>query len=191
MASLAVAGPGVATAKRRSCAKRGTETVVANRYARVFVAHRRGDSDQEYYGCVYGQRRDTFLADDYAPGPGTVRTGGFFQLAGRIAGFAQRDCGFDYCDFTARSVDLAKRRRLRKASGIDLYYLSITRSGSLALLNKPSYPWETTTYAVRKVEKSGSTLLDEGPDIDPGSLALGSHWVYWRRAGVARAAPIE
>ena len=191
---LALATAPGAEAKKRPCKSRGQGTIVANEFARVFIANR-ADDDGEYYACKYGQKRDVRLAVTVIDTAG--RGGDFFQLSEpygphQYVAAAQEDCGIDYCDYTAKTINLDNFHRVRRAYGHSLMLLLLVRSGSLALLEETSYPWENTrSYRVRKVEASGTSVLDQGPDIDPGSLAVTDHWVYWRRGGTTYTAPLK
>jgi hypothetical protein len=184
-----------ADAKMRGCKTRGQYTIVANSRARVFFANRDTNDDGEEYACLYGRKRDKRLTTDLIDTAG--RGGDFFQLSDPDAGdqlvaFTQEECGTSYCDYTAKSIDLDTGLRIRRATGHSIISLLLVRGGSLAILEETSYPWESQTiYSVKKVEASGTTVLDTGPDIDPNSLAVSSHWVYWRDGGVTREAPMQ
>jgi hypothetical protein len=194
LATLAAAP--AADAKKRPCKSRGSSTVVASDRARVFATHRDSDIDGEYYACLYGRKRDKRLAV-WRSSAGGSRDGVAFQLfpsprTHQLVAFAQIDCGFYDCGYIAKTIDLDTGKRKRLASGPGLRSLRPAATGSLALIDDTSYPWEAgPSYRVRKVESRGTTVLDEGPDIDPASLAVAGSWVYWRRGSVTHTATIE
>ncbi len=53
----------------------------------------------------------------------------------------------------------------------------------LELRPNGSFAYITSAGQVRKVDKTGSVLLDPGPGVDPQSLAGSGSIVYWTRAG--------
>jgi hypothetical protein len=68
----------------------------------------------------------------------------------------------------------------------------MTPARSLAVLTDVAPPdRETRTYRVLKIEQNRKIQLDQGTEIDPRSLAVSRHLVYWTRGGQARSAHIE
>ena len=90
-------------------------------------------------------------------------------------------------------VDLRAKKTLLSAHGENqLLTVLMTRERSLAILSDPSdYGGPVRDYRVSKVERSGKTLLDEGPEIDPSSLAVSRHRVYWTRNEEPHSAHID
>ena len=68
----------------------------------------------------------------------------------------------------------------------------LTRRGSIAWIQSPEPDvGDPTDYAVYlRVRGAKRRFLDSGSDIDPRSLAVGGHHVYWVRGGAVRTAAI-
>ena len=65
-------------------------------------------------------------------------------------------------------------------------------SGSLVVIETRSNSCGSeATYSVVKVEATGPTTLDSGPDIDPRSLAVGGGRAYWMRGGQPQSATVR
>lgn len=191
------AAPPAAQARPHDCATTG-HTVLANGKARVYrVGNTYGG---EYYGCLYGSERRKLLGD-YSFSSNNQLDTGFFRLRGRRVGYANLDFpGEGIEGWEAEVVDLRTRRVTRRSNangGLD--DLRLTGSGSLALLSDDGsstiggdgIPNKVHAYTVAKLEQDGRTLLDRGKSIDPDSLAVASHRVYWTHAGEPRSAGIE
>jgi hypothetical protein len=187
-----------AAARAPDCATKG-HTIVANEKARVYGV---GDEfNRRFYGCVYGSQRRKFLGEDVCCSSSGEISTEFFRLRGRRVGYANVDRpGEGVTAWDAKVVDLRSRKVTRHSDadgGLD--DLRMTGSGSLALLsddgatridghgnvNKPH------AYTVAKLERDGRTPRDWGKDIDPDSLVVARHRVYWTRAGTPRSAPID
>jgi hypothetical protein len=114
------------------------------------------------------------------------------QLQGRFVAYAPVTCS-DICEWRALVVDLRTRKTLLAAHGENqLYSVLMTRERSLAILGDPSdYGGPVRDYRVSKVEQSGKTLLDASSDIDPHSLAVSRHRIYWTHGDEPRSAHIE
>jgi hypothetical protein len=194
--ALAVAPP-AAQGKAPDCATAG-HTVVANGQARVY---RVGNAyDGKYYGCRYRSERRKLLGY-YSGSSNNQLDTGFFRLRGRRVGFANLDFpGEGITAWDAKVVDLRTREVTRHSDangGLD--DLRLTGSGSLALLTDDGsstidgdgIPNKVHAYTVAKVERDGRTVLDRGKGIDPESLAVARHRVYWTRGGEPRSAGIE
>lgn len=94
------------------------------------------------------------------------------------------------------TVDLRSKRRVR-SSGQKSYahprQVALATGGSIAYLSEEYQEFDSDPpmFTVAKVEADGETTLDSGTDIDPTSLALAGHRVYWTRGGVAHSAAIH
>ena len=191
--SLGFVAPGAARAP--DCATAG-HTVIANKKARVYRVG--NDSGGKYYGCTYGSERRKLLGG-YSISSEYQSDTVFIRLRGRRVGYANVSYAGTSA-WEAKVVDLRTRKVTRRTfadGGID--DLQMTGSGSLALLTDDGatridgdgIPNEVQAYTVIKLESEGGTVLDRGKDVDPDSLAVARHRVYWARADEARSAPIE
>jgi hypothetical protein len=196
LAALLLA-PAAGAAKRApDCATTG-RTVAANAQARVYMV---GDPFYEdtVYGCVYGSTRRTRLGQEYTSSDSDAGVW-VAGLHGSRVGYAVVE-SLDLDFWTAKVTDLRKRkaiRRLRRSGQLD--DLLMTPAGSLAMIHdtRGSYreanagPDFVQSYFVTKVERDGTTMLDRGPHVDPGSLASAPHRLYWTRRGEPRTAGIR
>jgi hypothetical protein len=188
--------PAASAAKRApDCATTG-RTIVANAQARVY---RVGDEYEDaVYGCVFGSTRRTRLGREYTSSDSDAGVW-VAGLHGSRVGYAKVE-SLDLDFWTAKVTDLRRRRtirRLRRSGQLD--DLLMTPAGSLALIHdtRGSYreanagPDFVQSYFVTKVERDGTTMLDRGPHVDPGSLASAPHRLYWTRRGEPRTAGIR
>ena len=192
-----VLAPAAAAAKRApDCATTG-RTVAANAQARVYMV---GDDfdGAAVYGCVYGSTRRTRLGYEYTSSSSDAGVW-VAGLHGSRVGYAKW-ASSDLSSWTAKVSDLRTRTTIRemgRSGGID--DLLMTPAGSLALVhdNYNSYaeassgPGFVHRYVVTKLESRGVTRLDGGPNVEPYTLALAPHRVYWTRGGEPRTARIR
>jgi hypothetical protein len=197
LASGASAGGTPSDRRVKACESAGT-TVAANGVARVF-RQRRGKIPG-YYACRFGTRRARFLESYDRDGGGGV---GRIQLTGARVAFDYLVCSRGGpCTGSVRVVHLRSgmtRRSETPPSDPDNPFsatsaatdLELTRRGSVAWL-RPRQLATGTDVQVFKFERgSAAVLLDQGPAIDPRSLAVSGSTVYWIHDGQPRAAPIR
>jgi hypothetical protein len=179
---LSLALPAVAAAdtkaeRRKICAKRGA-TVASSGSARVFEVDREGD--RSLYGCLRGTGRLQLLAswfscecsvgDDPAPSA---------ELhAGRFVAISQPpSCGPFPCE-TPTTYTL---RNLR--SGREVHPL-----GPVSQVEAGEGFYAFSDGRVVLVRGGRERVVDAGPGIEPGSLAIAGRRLYWMRDGVPRTA---
>ena len=187
-----------AYAERRSCAKRGSDTIAANAKARIYAVHE-PSREYVYYGCLHRRPRPVYLAMEYMSGGGGIGLGLFFQLRGRLAGFAQVHQGPNDGDgvYEVAAMDLRTRRKLRAHSDYGFVHdLALTSRGSLAFVTSRSRRPAAGVaprggYNVWRAGSEGAAIVDAGEEIDPASLAVGGGWMYWVHGAAPRSAPIE
>lgn len=150
-------------------------------------------SDDSYYGRVRGRSRVSYLGEDRASGSSTFSGIDDFALAGTFVALAEDSCGIDRCDHTARTVDLWTGKEIRGSTdGGEIVALRLAPGGSLALVHADGdLNDDVDSNTVQRVQRSGTATLDSGPDVDARSLAVSARWMYWRRGGETRAAPIR
>lgn len=118
------------------------------------------------------------------------------QLQGRFVGYGLENCsGGDRCEWDAYVIDMreGRGRAVQKVSGGGaLMDVLMTPARSLALLTDISALWrERRMYKVLKIEDNRKIALDQAFEIDPRSLAVSRHRVYWMHGERPRSAHIE
>jgi hypothetical protein len=183
-------------AHRVSCGQ--GHTVQANAKARVFwVGHR-------LYACASRARKPLLLYREEFPCPAEASSGcdavDRVRLAGRFVGvdweLQQRDevsAGVDVFDVAGRKRVRGYLTPSEAGWSYGISDIELTPRGGLGVLTvaRSQAFGSASSYEVRKRDVNGSALLDSGPDIDPRSLALAEHTLYWSRGGVAHAAAIR
>ena len=177
-ASAAAAPPAAAPC----AAKAAATTWAKSLQARVYV---RGGDNEVLVGCNRLSGRRTVLARWFScecsiadePDPQV-------WLAGRHVAVNQYFCPPDAspCRGTLRVFDLRSGRALYGAVTGALIDLVIKPNGSIGyLLGRQLY----------RIDSRGPTLLDEGPGIDGGSLAVNRTRLYWLHDNVPRTASLR
>lgn len=187
--ALTAAAPGART--RTVCDRRGT-TITENARARLFFVNAPGGLGRIYYGCLRQRGAIRRLGADQ--GGGANVSAQFLQLSGRLAGLVRSVCIGADCGYTAKSIDLRSGRVLRQSGRTgEPRALVMTSAGSLAVLAMLPYdgPPGLPQFEIRRIDRTGVTVLDVSSDIDPSSLAVGGSWIYWTRAGQPQSAPIN
>jgi hypothetical protein len=195
LALLALAGPAQAKARPHraaaaTCAARGSTTVALDPQARVYVRSQRGDADQhELIGCLLASGRSVRLNGWFDCGCSRGdESGPQLWLRGTVVAINRFSCPPDPllggCVGGARTFDLRTRRTLREAS-------TGTAISALAIGPRGAFAYVSSGGAVVKSDASGEdVVLDPGPGIDLGSLAVGGAWVYWVRDGAPHGAQL-
>jgi hypothetical protein len=85
------------------------------------------------------------------------------------------------CTGRLRVIDVRSGRARHTAdTGGSLSALLVKRNGSVAFL---------LGERLMRIDSSGAAVLDEGPGIDPLSLAASRNRLYWMRGGAPQSAP--
>jgi hypothetical protein len=183
LAALLGAGaaqPAGAAGKRereRICAKRGA-TAAASATARVFEVDR--DGDRTLYGCLRAGGRlqalarwfscDCSVGDDPAPGVAL--------LAGRFVALTHHpSCGPFPCE-TGPSYTLHNLRSGRAVSPQGPVSQVVPGEGF--------YAYEDGRVVL--VRGGAERVVDAGPGVEPGSLAIAGRRLYWMRDGLPQSA---
>lgn len=198
--ALAAALPTASSAatKKRSCSAKGAETVAKNRYVRVYtLAGRRGtDEIARLYACLRKTNRrvrlDTASDDGYVSAQtfDTVRLNGRFVAwqHSEYDGSCKDQCppGYDQTPVELRVANV-RTRKVKRVDGSlgEGDALVVTRRGAIAWI-EPGDP-----VSVRAVDADGRRVLDEGDDIDGGSLRLSGSTVSWIAGGAPMSAVLR
>lgn len=171
----------------RTCQALGSKTLLANRYARVFLsAHGR------YYGCRYGGRpvRLGTSGVDYS-----LRN---FRIVRERLAYAYVYCSRyqegQGCEVRIHMLNLRTRakRSHRFAGTGGVGGLELSRSGAVAFLLRGVHEqFADNVTRVFVLGPGGLSLLDAGDDIAPNSLALAGSTLYWRKGTEVRTATVH
>ncbi len=179
---LLPASAAAAVPAERPCVASRSTTVVKSLQARVYV---RGGDNEVLVGCNRLSGRRTVLARWFScecsiadePDPQV-------WLAGRYVAVNQYFCPPDAspCSGSMRVFDLRSGRALYGVITGALIDLVIKPNGSIGyLLGQQLYRYDSR----------GPQLLDQGPGIDGGSLAVNRTRLYWLHDNVPRTAPLR
>jgi hypothetical protein len=176
------AAPADAKAKRKlpHCTAAGDTTWNRTTAARVYEV---GSDDHRLYGCMYdtGKRRllttwfncGCSMGDDAPPTT---------WLTGRFVAIAFQSCPPPAVGGACTGSLQVKDIRTGKTTHSGGYPsdLVLRRDGSVAYVSGDQ---------VIKKDLNGTKVVDQGPRIEPNSLAANASRLYWIRDGVPRSAP--
>lgn len=200
------AGPSVGSAATRPCVPRNAHVLAHDREVRVYELrpkHARRDFEPPTIdACLAGHTGHmTLLAPD--PHITFLRRGlDRFRLAGRILGYVESRSGVDSGTLQLTVVDVAARRVLRSLeagswgdagiiSRVEISGFVLTSGGSVAWMTERTDHRQLVEVAVHGASREGPpSLLEAGPDIDPGSLSLSGSTLGWTRAGALHHVPM-
>jgi hypothetical protein len=197
--TLATAGAAEAAKRPTGCHPRAAKTVIQNRNVRVFWVHDR------LYACRSGVRRALLLARVHEGCPGESSQGcddvGNVRLAGRFVAVHRYEWHPGGSSASVDLVDTAKRKRVRRwstPSADELFGevtdMELSSRGVAAFIARTAHsaPGADWTYEVRTLGAQDDAVLDSGPDVEQGSLALARDGtLYWTRAGRVRSAALR
>jgi hypothetical protein len=168
----------------RGCASRGSETVARSVEARLYTRSR--GADHRLVGCLVrtGKRRVLDSWYDCGCSIGDEQPSQVW-LSGRYAALNRWSCSpidpMAPCSGRLRVIDVRSGRARHTAdTGGSLSALLVKRNGSVAFL---------LGERLMRIDSSGAAVLDEGPGIDPLSLAASRNRLYWMRGGAPQSAP--
>lgn len=186
MLSLFTASPsGSAEAKpKRDCRTLG-KTVAANAQARVFYRIPSGGGGRKYYACDVRHRRTRSIGTAGGPGDGISPS---IALAGRHVAYEDITCERDgNCSGTVYRLNVVSNREqtvavmdraappatdLEMTSSLVVYWIRRTAEG----------------YGVTRATPGDVRTLDNGPGVEPRSLAVAWRRAYWLVDGAPRSA---
>jgi hypothetical protein len=186
--ALCLAPPADAKHKRKHrCAIRDGVAVLHSKKA---VILKRGSSDNvedgiEYYGCLRSKKRP-FLVASSSSNQYTSSSIDLMQLRG--AYFAYADSYGDINSDCRASVNVVSIRtrvaRYAPATLHDGKFGDCPGVGKLVATDTGAAAWSSMQGAdsfIRKLDSGGPATLDQGPDVDPASLALTGSTLSWNR----------
>lgn len=198
--ALAVAGEANA---RVPCGPVNAKTLTQGAETRLYFAA--GLSKRHVMGCTRGTKRRALLGGSgFGCSGSSSGCGGIDRaaVAGRFAAYSNYECCGDTGDqvFRFSIRDLRTGRRtfgfMGGASAVEratLHGLTVRHTGSAAWVwsHVPQDdPGAQKTVEIYRSPGCGPTVLDQGPDIDSGSLRRAGARVTWRRGGVQRSAAL-
>ena len=173
--------------------------VAASPAALIFRAVTDDAFEDSYFACSQRTRRWATLIGSaqraYCCDPSVAQERGArtFAIQGAAAGFVSQSCTARYnggCSFSAASFDTRTGRRLDYFDEYDddaptPVRLVVTGGGQLAV----SARTESTVRIYARRDPYGSpTVIDEGPGVDPHSLAVAGSRIYWTSGGATKSA---
>jgi hypothetical protein len=184
--AAAALAPATAVAKPQGkpCAVRGSATVAQSPQVRVYE---RGNDNHVLVGCNRRSGRRTVLAswyscdcsigDEIAPQ---------VWLAGRHVAVNRYSCSpidpMSPCTGTMEVTDLRTGRVRYSADAGGFIGLVIKPNGSVAFV---------LGQQLIRIDTRGTALLDQGPGIDSGSLAVNRTRVYWLHDNIPQSASLR
>jgi hypothetical protein len=186
---LFVAAPSADARKKRDPCRPGHATTeFDNGTFRIFSVPAPDQQDAEYL-CVWKSRKRFKLAE----GSGGDASGDYlngFVTAGKFLLYATAPNGkIDLGRGEIKMLDFRSGKRSRPAFGAWPVDWELSRKGTIAYTTDESQGAPRGVYEL-PLGAAGPDQLDLGEDIDPMSLALAGHTLYWTRAGQAQSAQI-
>ena len=205
LAAILAAAPPAALAKKRHrparCSLSGSKTLLQTKDARVFYRTdvKRGTTTE--YACMFARNKRFPLASGDSEAGGSGDTASLETLSGSWVAFARGhfddstryDPTFQGFPESAVGINLS--------TGAQLAFPAVTGSpasstvSDLVLGKNGSFAWigsgggRTEVHRLKAGEGT-DTVLDPGPAIQAGSLALGGGTLYWMKGGSVFTAPL-
>jgi hypothetical protein len=192
--AVGAAGSAAAPGRAAGCATTG-RTIDAGPGGRVF--YRRTRDPDRVYLCSYGTGRRTPIGWDDCFNAAEVQLTRFSRRFLAVDTFSCGPGG------TASTLDLRRMRdgrRIRRVAAApsapgslgDVTDLVLRGDGAMAwIVELRDSPTSPLRYELRRSESgSSSSVLAQGGDLAPGSLALAGSTLYWTQAGTPRSAPL-
>ena len=192
--AVGAAGSAAAPGRAAGCATSG-RTIDAGPGGRVF--YRRTRDPDRVYLCSYGTGRRTPIGWDDCFNAAEVQLTRFSR---RFLAVDALSCG---PGGTASTLDLRRTRdgrRIRRVAAApsmagslaDVTDLVLRGDGTMAwIVELRDSPTSPPRYELRRsASGSSSSVLAQGSDLAPGSLALAGSTLYWTQAGTPRSAPL-
>jgi hypothetical protein len=195
------ARPSARSARRVVCGPARAKTVAQGERARVFLV-RRGEDDDEPYGCVRGSRKRRSLGSTYCYGSSSgCSPFADAAVAGDLVAYGTQYCcggaGDVYFEVVVQNLRTG-RVRSRQFVGnpgtqdARLLDLVVRPTGAAAWLwtRITAGPPRTDVVLSRSARCGEPQILAEGQDVDPGFLARRGSRVAFRQAGELRSAAL-
>lgn len=182
--------------RMRNCRTHRAKTLLLTATGRVFEEFvwrpgRSGPSGNSWidaaYGCLFFQNEPFGL--------GQVDDDDFdldvLQLVGPYVAYEVQGCVGLGCGFSLVVRDLRDGGKFRDESTSPVGDLELKENGSVAWIATSNFDPAKPMRWVWASDSLGTRLLDEGPDIAPGSLALNGSMLSWVNGALSRSATLE
>jgi hypothetical protein len=183
--------PRVRTAlPERPCRPAGSQTVAEDPRARVFTIRTGKLTFTD--GCLFASRVHVQLGAGLGWSIGTYAESdavSAVRFAGAYVSYELDSPG--PADFERDIVvtDLQTGAQRFSFSGVDVRAEVLSATGAVAWIGT-NWDDQFPARSVRKLDSSGMTILDRGPDVDPQSLRLDRHTLTWTNGGVTETATL-
>jgi hypothetical protein len=164
----------------------GGATLKRNLHVRVF--RKRIGEQSVVFACASGGKRAVRLG---ALDPETPSGVDSFAIDGVMVGYHRYTCDHGgLCEMSVGVVNARTRKQVRTSSSAEGFVRSlvVSATGSAAWIRVSGLGLGVFVTAM---DPNGERNLDQGREIDPTSLALGGHHVYWLNAGQANGAQLD
>jgi len=204
------------TASSPRCVPARVLVVAADSRAALYLA----PEDPEYpeflsvYGCSYKTKRSHRLgeAPSTAGGPGAAGGVRLETLDGTMAAYSTGSCRPGTAGSVVVVRDLSSGAVVhcipsgtpahpeppRTEDGLTFSQVGIGPVESLLVKSDGAVAWIAqddfvghSSYQVHALDKTGSRVLAEGPEVEPHSLALAGSTLYWTQGGVPHSARLD
>jgi hypothetical protein len=175
-------------AKAPACSLHGSRTLYRDASVRVYAKDSADGEDTYYYACLFSANRRVRI--ETGGGPADPYFGTYVAMEHLHAAppfiavhFIEAQKGTAYTT-PVQVIDLRTGKKRLAYSVNPVTGVGLTARGSVAWM------YAGTTFEVHKLDAGAKdpVLLDSGPEVDGTSFAVGGTHVYWRNAGVTRAA---
>ena len=183
LAAVLFASTASAAQRKRDCRTSG-KTYAANADVRVLYFLDPGGGGRTFYACDVRAKRRRILGAYYGPDGGITPK---IALVGRYVAYEDIICDRDgSCSGSVYRLDVVRDRT---------YVVEVTDSGALpakdlAMSSTHAVYWIRRTAAGFAVVRGASgdvRVLEDGPGVEPGSLAVKGRRAYWTTAGQPRS----
>jgi hypothetical protein len=192
--AVGAAGSAAAPSRGAGCATAG-RTIDAGPGGRVF--HRPTRDPDRVYLCSYGTGRRTPIGWDDCFNAAEVQLTRFSRRLLAVDTFSCGPGGTASTLYLRRTRDGRRVRRVAAAPSVpgllaDVTDLVLRGDGTMAwIVELRDSPTSPPRYELRRSGSgSSSSVLAQGTDLAPGSLALAGSTLYWTQAGTPRSAPL-
>jgi hypothetical protein len=180
------------------CAPPHAQAIAKDRYVRVYSLEGKPPRSSGTYACLLRRGTTVALTRPRRFNPDSI---GHVVLAGTIVAYTDSTHGVDTGSTDIVVVNVASRRTLLTIPGVghfvdacvigfsDVTDLVVTYRGSVAWILSKGSKCTTATFEVHSARTSGApALLEEGPDIVPGTLRVSGQTVSWENSGQRKSA---
>jgi hypothetical protein len=175
---------------------------MATRDARLFTREDARRGTLSVYACLDSRNRRFLLSEEETEPGGSGDTTALPALAGAYVAYAlghfddsQRyNSAFKGYPEQVVAINLSTAAQLRfpaatgRSPSASVSDLVLSKSGSFAWIGSGPAGYEVHRF---NVGDAADSVIDSGPDVQPGSLALARATIYWTKAAKPVSAPIR